>query len=361
MPPPLVTVTPVVKKRVIKTFELVGRTAAMKTVNLVARVTGYLEKRNFKEGEDIKKGDLLFVIEQAPYKIEVKSAEAKVAESNAILANAESYLQRLKSVRKGAVSQSDLDKSKSDLLKAQAGVMQAKASLEQAKLNLSYTEIRSPIDGRIGRVSIDEGNLVSSNTGTLATILKMDPIYVLFTVGEAAVLTEFQHQVKQGKARTFIPKIQLSNGTIYPFEGVEDFVSHEVDKKTGTITIRAIFPNQSKSIKPGKNELSGKRHILMPGQFVKVLVRRSDTSLQRVVPQIAIQEDQKGKFVLVVDADKRVNKRSIKVGDKQGIDWIIQQGVDVGELVITHGLQKVRPGLMVQIGPSSLKEKAQSK
>ena len=175
------------------------------------------------------------------------------------------------------------------------------------------------------------------------------------------MLTEFQHQVKQGKARTFIPKIQLSNGTIYPFEGVEDFVSHEVDKKTGTITIRAIFPNQSKSIKPGKNELSGKRHILMPGQFVKVLVRRSDTSLQRVVPQIAIQEDQKGKFVLVVDADKRVNKRSIKVGDKQGIDWIIQQGVDVGELVITHGLQKVRPGLMVQIGPSSLKEKAQSK
>lgn len=329
----------------------------MNTVNLVARVTGYLEKRNFKEGEDVKKGDLLFVIEQAPYKIEVQSSEAKVAEANAVLANAQSYLKRLKSVRKGAVSQTDLDKSKSDLLKAQAELLQAKASLDQAKLNLNYTEIRSPIDGRIGRVSVDVGNLVTSNTGTLATILQLDPIYVLFTVSEAAVLTEFQHQIKKGKARAFIPKIQLSNGTIYPFEGVEDFVSHEVDPKTGTITIRAIFPNASKNIIPVNNNLQHSRRLLMPGQFVKVLVRRSDTSLQRVVPQIAIQEDQKGKFVLVVDADKRVHKRSIKVGDKQGIDWVVQQGLDVGELIITQGLQKVRPGLMVQIGSPPAKEK----
>ncbi len=357
MPPPLVTVTPVVKKKVIKTYELVGRTAAIKTVNLVARVTGFLEKRNFKAGEDVKKGDLLYVIEQAPYQIEVKAAEAKLAEANATLANAESYLKRLKSVRKGAVSQTDLDKSKSDLLKAQAGVMQAEASLDQAKLNLSYTKIRSPIDGRISRTLVSDGNLVSTNTGTLATLLQMDPIYIYFTVSEAAVLTEFQHQIKTGKARTFIPKIQLSNGTIYPFEGVEDFVSHEVDPKTGTISIRAIFPNQSKSIQPRKNELSGKRHLLMPGQFVKVLVRRSDTSLQKVVPQIAIQEDQKGKFVLVVNADKRVQKRTIKVGDKQGIDWVVQQGLDVGELVITLGLQKVRPGLMVQISPSPASRK----
>lgn len=356
-PPPLVTVTPVVKKRVIKTFELVGRTAAIKTVNLVARVTGFLEKRNFKAGEDVKKGDLLFVIEQTPYQIQVKVAEAKLTEANAILANAESYLKRLKSVRKGAVSQTDLDKSKSDLLKAQAGVMQAKATLDQAQLDLSYTEIRSPIDGRISRNFISNGNLVSTTTGTLATILQMDPMFVYFTVSEAAVLTEFQHQIKKGKARTFTPKIQLSNGTIYPFEGVEDFVSHEVDKKTGTITIRAIFPNKSKNVTPGKNKLSGKLRILTPGQFVKVLVRRSDISLQRVVPQIAIQEDQKGKFVLVVDADKRVQKRTIKVGDKQGIDWVVQQGVDVGELVITLGLQKVRPGQMVQIAPSPAKKK----
>jgi len=357
MPPPLVAVTPVVKKRVIKTYELVGRTAAMKTVNLVARVTGFLEKRNFKAGEDVKKGDLLYVIEQAPYKIQVNAAEAKLAEANAILANAESYLKRLRSVRKGAISQSDLDKAKSDLLKAKAGVMQAKASLDQAKLDLSYTEIRSPIDGRISRTLVSDGNLVSPITGTLATILQIDPIYVYFTVSEAAVLTEFQQQIKKGQATTFIPKIQLSNGTLYPFEGVEDFVSHEVDQKTGTISIRAIFPNQSKSIKPGENKLTGKRHLLMPGQFVKVLVRRDDTSLQRVVPQIAIQEDQKGKFVLVVDADKRVQKRPVKVGDKQGVHWVIQHGVDVGELVITQGLQKVRPGLTVQTGPSPAKKK----
>jgi membrane fusion protein, multidrug efflux system len=355
-PPPLVTVTPVVKKKVIKTYELVGRTAAMKTVNLVARVTGYLEKRKFKEGEDVSRGDLLFVIEQAPYKIEVKAAEAKVAEAEATLANATSYLKRLKSVRKGAVSQTDLDKTNSDFLKAQAELMEAKANLDQAQLNLSYTEIRSPIDGRIGRVSINEGNLVSINSGTLATIVQMDPIYVLFTVSEAAVLTEFQNQIKKGKATTFIPKIQLSNGTIYPFEGTEDYVSHMVDEKTGTITIRSIFPNQGKNVLPGKNNLPHNRRILMPGQFVKVLVRRGDTSRERVVPQTAIGEDQKGKFVLVVDANNSVQKRPVIVGDKQGINWVIKQGLEVGERVISEGLQKVRPGVVVQTASSSPKK-----
>ena len=355
-PPPLVTVIPVVKRKVVKTYELVGRTAAMKTVNLVARVTGYLEKRKFKEGEDVSKGDLLFVIEQAPYKIEVKAAEAKVAEAEATLANAASYLKRLKSVRKGGVSQTDLDKTNSDFLKAQAELIEAKANLDQAQLNLSYTEIHSPINGRIGRVSINEGNLVSLNSGTLATIVQMDPIYVLFTVSEAAVLTEFQNQIKKGRATTFIPKIQLSNGTLYPFEGTEDYLSHMVDEKTGTITIRSIFPNQSTNVLPGKNDLPHDRRILMPGQFVKVLVRRGDSSMERVVPQTAIGEDQKGKFVLVVDANNSVQKRPVIVGDKQGVNWVIKQGLEVGEQVISEGLQKVRSGTIVQTSPSAPKK-----
>lgn len=355
-PPPLVTVTPVVKNKVIKTYELVGRTAAMKTVNLVARVTGYLEKRKFKEGEEVSKGDLLFIIEQAPYKIEVKAAEAKVTEANAKLANAKSYLRRVQSVRKGAVSQSDLDKANSDHLRAEAELMEANANLDKAKLNLSYTEIRSPIDGKIGRVSVDEGNLVSLDSGTLATIVQMDPLYVLFTVSEAGVLTEFQNQIKKGKATTFIPKIQLSNGTMYPFEGTEDFVSHIVDEKTGTVTIRAIFANPAKNVLPGQNNLSHNRRILMPGQFVKVLVRRDDTTMERVVPQKAIQEDQKGKFVLVVDANKSVQKRPVKVGDKHQTNWVIKHGLEVGELVISEGSQKVRPGAIVQITPSPAKK-----
>ena len=347
-PPPAVTVAPVVQEEITKTYELVGRTAAQKTVNLVARVQGYLEKRNFKEGEDVEKGDLLFVIEQAPYLIEIKAAEANVAEANATLANAESYLQRLKTVRKGGVSQTDLDKAKSDQLKALAQVKNSQANLDQARLNLSYTEVRSPIDGRIGLVSVNVGNLVSPDTGTLATIVQMDPVYVHFTVSEADVITEFQNQIKKGKATTFIPRIQMSNGTIYPHEGVEDYVSHIVDQKTGTITIRAVFPNPSTTVIPGQADLPHKPRLLLPGQFVKVLVRRDDVAAEKIISQAAIQEDQGGKFVLVVDSENRVQKRGVAVGDKVGVNWVIKQGLETGELVITEGIQKVRPGMIVK-------------
>lgn len=348
LPPPAVMVTPVVQEKVIKTYELVGRTAAFKTVNLVARVQGYLEKRNFKEGEEIDKGQLLFIIEQAPYKIAVKAAKAKVAEAQATLKNAKAFLNRLRSVRKGAVSQSDLDKAHSDFLKAESGVMEAQANLEQAKLNLSYTLIRSPINGRISRVSVNEGNLVSSETGTLATLVQMDPMYVLFTVDSGNVLTEFQKQIKKGKATTFTPKLELPNGTMYPLEGIEDFVSHTVDEKTGTITIRAVFSNPSNNVLPGKARIPHTLRLLMPGQFVKVFVKRDDVRTEKIIPQVAIQEDQAGKFVLVVDGENRVHKRSVKLGEKHGINWIVKEGLEVGERVISEGLQKVRPGVTVQ-------------
>ncbi len=348
-PPPVVAVAPVIKEDVTKIYELVGRTAAMKTVNLVARVQGYLEKRYFKEGEEVQKGDLLFIIEQEPYEIKVRAAKANFADAKAALQNAQSYLKRLLSVRKGGVSQSDLDRAKSDELRARAQLLSAKANWDEAKLNLSYTKIRAPISGKIGMVSVNEGNLVSPSVGPLASINQLDPVYVLFTVSESAVITEFEKQIERGRATTFIPKIQLSNGTIYPHEGEEDYVGHTVDPKTGTITIRAIFPNPSTNVLPGQNNLAHNRRLLMPGQFVKVLVRRDDVAAEIVIPQVAIQEDQAGKFVLVVDSQNHVQKRSVKVGEKTGVKWIVKEGLQVGEMVITQGLQKVRPGVAVQV------------
>lgn len=347
-PTPAVMVTPVIQEKVAKIHELVGRTAAFRTVNLVARVQGFLEKRNFIEGDSVKEGDILYVIEQAPYQIEVKAAQAKVAEAKATLQNARSYLQRLKTVRQGGVSQMDLDKASSDFLSAQALLTSAHAMLDRAKLNLSYTEIRSPINGRIGRNSISPGNLVSPNSGTLATIVLIDPLYVIFTVSEVDFLTELQNQLEKRESTIFVPKIQLANGTIYPFEGKSDFISPIVDEKTGTITIRAIFPNPDTKELPGQTNTPQSRRLLMPGQFVKVLVRRDDVEAEHVIPQSAMQEDQSGKYVLVVDTDNRVQKRSVTVGDKIGVNWIIKQGLQVGELVISEGAQKVRPGITVQ-------------
>ncbi|MXS79389.1 MULTISPECIES: efflux RND transporter periplasmic adaptor subunit [Nitrosomonas] len=347
-PAPAVMVTPVIQEKVAKIHELVGRTAALRTVNLVARVQGFLERRNFIEGDSVKEGDILYVIEQAPYQIEVKAAQAKVAEAKATLQNAKSYLQRLKTVRQGGVSQMDLDKASSDFLSAQALLTSAQAMLDRAKLNLSYTEIRSPINGRIGRNSISTGNLVSPNSGILATIVLIDPLYVLFTVSEVDFLTELQNQLEKGESTIFVPKIQLANGTIYPFEGKSDFISPIVDEKTGTITIRAIFPNPDTKELLGQTNTPQSRRLLMPGQFVKVLVRRDDVEEEHVIPQSAMQEDQSGKYVLVVDADNRVQKRSVTVGDKIGVNWIIKRGLQVGELVISEGAQKVRPGITVQ-------------
>ncbi len=345
---PAVTVTPVKQEKVVKMSETAGRTIAQKKVNLVARVQGYLEKRFFKEGEEVKKGDLLFVIEQAPYQIEVNAARANLSEAEAILQNAESYLKRLKKVRSGAVSQSDLDRAKSDVLKAQAQLKNIREKLKQALVTLGYTKIYSPIDGRIGLVSIHVGNLVSPETGTLATIVQMDPINVIFTMTETEMLTETQHQIKQGKATPFVPKIQLANGTIYPYEGITNFVSPIVDIKTGTVTIRAAFPNPSTAIQPERSEITYKRRELIPGQFVKVLLRKGDVASEYTVPQSAIQEDQGGKYVLVVDAESRVRRRPVVVGDRIGVNWVIKQGLQLGELVVSEGSQKVSPGIVVQ-------------
>jgi len=347
-PIPAVTVTPVKQEKVVKTSEIAGRTIEQKRVNLVARVQGFLEKRLFKEGEEVKKGDLLFVIEQAPYQAEVDASRANVHEAEAILQNAQSYFQRLKKVRSGAVSQIDLDRAKSEVLKAEAQLKNIREKLKQALITLGYTKIYSPVDGRIGLVSIHVGNLVSPETGTLATIVQMDPIDVIFTLTENEMLTETQHQIKQGKATPFVPKVQLANGTIYPYEGITNFVSPIVDIKTGTVTIRAEFPNPSTTIQPERSQITYKRRELIPGQFVKVLLRKGDVASEYTVPQSAIQEDQGGKYVLVVDAESRVRRRPVVVGDRIGVNWVIKQGLQLGELVVSEGSQKVSPGIVVQ-------------
>ncbi len=338
-PPPSVTVVPVIEAQVTATREFVGRTVAVEAVDLRARVEGFLENRNFEEGRDVNEGDLLFMMEQAPYQAAVDAAAATLARAEAALANAQRDVKRLRPLHeKGLATDADLDEAVSTELEAQAEVKEAQAKLRSAKLDLGYTEIHAPISGRIGRAVVTKGNLVDSDSGVLASIVQLDPIYVTFTVSERDVMTTLQEALEQEGAfpalSRFIPKLRLSNGRLYADQGTVEFVDNRVDEGTGTITIRATFPNPDK--------------LLRPGQFVTILVERDEPSTELLVPQAAIQEDQAGYFVLVVDDQNRVSTRRVEVGDPYGTDWIIKEGLEVGELVVFEGLQKVRPGVEVQ-------------
>ena len=337
-PPPSVTVTPVKTVDVSAQDEYIGRTEAVSTVDLRARVTGYLVKRSFEEGGDVREGQLLYLIEQEPYQAAVDAAAAAVAQTEAALENAQKYLGRLNTVKDtGGASKANLDASEGNVLENRALLNQRRAQLTQAKLNLGYTEIRAPISGRIGRTAIHVGNLVGPDSGVLATIIPLDPMWVTFPISERDYLAL---QESLGVGRTgrqaipqLVPTIRLVDGSVYPQAGRIDFQDNRVDESTGTILLRATFPNP--------------RLLLRPGQYVTVIQSQRDTTKCLVVPQAALQRDQVGPFVFVVNANHLAEIRRIELGDVFGTDQIVTEGLQEGEPVISNGLQKVTPGSQV--------------
>src|SRR5215470_18987849 len=235
-PPPAVSVTPVVRRQVAETIDYVGRLTAVDKVDIVARVEGFLEERNFKEGQYVKTGDLLFRIEQATYKAAVEQARATLAKAKATEVNAKLQFQRGKElVRNQNIPQATLDQREADEEAARASVMEAQAALDQAEINLGYTEIRSPIDGRIGLAIVTEGNLVQPSSRKLATIVSQDPIYVTFQVSQRNLLDYFRRRAEEPGKNTHVNiRIKLPNGTIYPHAGLSDFLDVQVDPTTDT-------------------------------------------------------------------------------------------------------------------------------
>ena len=220
-PPPAVSVTPVVSRQVTETSDYIGRIVAIDKVDIVARVPGFIEQRNFTEGQVVKKGDLLFRIEQATYKAAVDQARATLAKAKATEVNAKLQLERGQElVRNNNIPQATVDQRAADEAAARAGVMEAQAALEQAEINLGYTEIRSPIDGRIGLATFTEGNLVQSSSGRLATIVSQDPIYVIFQASERDVL-DYKRKIAESpdKKPQVTIHIKLPNGSVYPHPG----------------------------------------------------------------------------------------------------------------------------------------------
>ena len=342
-PPPAVTVSPVTTKQITETGDYVGRVAAIYKVDIVARISGYIEERHFNEGQTVKAGDLLFRIEPDTYKAAVDQQEANLAKAKATQANAAIQLSRGKDlIQNQTISQATLDQRTADANSAQADVMQAQAALEQAKINLGYTEIRSPIDGRIGLANFAVGNLVTPSSGRLAVVVSQDPVYVLFQMSERDVTT-YKHQLIESGAQN--PRvaihIKLPDGTTYAHPGRTDFLDVQVDANTDTILVRAIVPNPE--------------GLLIPSGIVGVSIERSAPRSTLVVPQSAVQLDQAGRYVMVVDDSKKVEVRRITTGAEQGRDVVVTDGLKAGELVVIEGILKVHPGQVVTatVAPSN--------
>jgi membrane fusion protein (multidrug efflux system) len=338
-PPPSVTVAPVITRQVADIGNYVGRTTAVQRVELVARVPGVLEKRDFVEGSEVTAGQLLFEIDPRQYDANRAVTAAALANAEAAHTKALKYRNRLNSVTAGGVSATAIEEAENNLLQAAAQRAQAKAQLQLSELELSYAKITAPISGRIGTASVDVGNLVGTNAGVLATIVQLDPVRVTFGVSERVSTRFMQARLEQGLGRPdmefFTPRIVLSDGEEYPHVGKLDFIATEISPTTSTLEIRAVFPNPE--------------GLIRPGQFVNISVQRGAKQERPVVPQSSVQQDQAGYYVLVVDGEGTVGQRRVTLGERLGIDWVVESGLEPGEQVIFAGIQKVRPGAKVTI------------
>ncbi len=352
-PAPVIPTVGVVKaelQQIKPSADFVGRTQANEDVSVRSRVSGHLLERFFQEGQTVTKGDLLYRIDPEPYQEVVTQRNAELARYQANKEVAElNYNRGKRLIGKGVISQSQMDELTARKLESDANVKAAEANLASAELNLSYTNIYAPVDGQIGRTEKSIGDLISANTDTLVNLVNIDPIHVYFQIDEKTLLNVQQRQQQQGtvgEGIDAVAKLRLSNNSLYNQTGALDFMNNRIDPQTGTVELRAVFPNNEQ--------------LLRPGQFVTVIIEAREAEEMLTVPQVAIQEDQRGRFVLVVNADSEVEPRVVKTGRRLGIHWVITEGLKDGETVIVEGIQKVRPGAKVNTTPHEMPFQSQA-
>jgi len=345
-PPPTVSVAPVERRAVTETDQFVGRIEAVNRVDIMPRVTAFLEQQQFKAGDEVKQGDPLFRLERGPFEAQLEVARASVAEAEAQLQNANVTLNRAQALLNTVAGQrSVVDNALAAQRTAQAQVLSAQAQQRQAQINLDYTEIRSPIDGRIGRASLTEGNVVTPSSGPLATIVSQDPMYITFTVPVRTLVEVRERYANRGGLNAVQLRIQLPNGRMYPHAGKLDFLDIDVSRDTDSILVRGTVPNPLTS--------EGLRELIA-NQFATVVVEAVEPVLMLTVPRDAVLTDQRGDFVYVVGAENKVERRGIQMSDQSTPELaVITSGLQQGEQVVVDGLQRVRPGATVSPVPVS--------
>lgn len=325
----------VVSQEVPRTGEFIGRIEAVERVDIVARVTGTLLKPQFTEGDHVTTGQLLYQIDPDSFQADVNAKLAQLASAKAAAANAELNNTRAQDLaRTQAGSQATADTRAAELAQANASVQIAEAALEMSQITLGYTEITSPIDGRIGRTAITEGNIVSPSSGALARVVKDDTVWAIFAPSQREVLA-----YRKGDFSTPpVVRLKLADGSTYDKTGSIDFMDNTVDTSTDSQTIRATFDNPDK--------------LLIDGQTIRVVVEQAADAPVLVVPQVALAADQSGTFVLVVDDENKVATKYVTTGPQRDGIAVITQGLNEGERVIVQGAQRVRNGMVVDPQPA---------
>lgn len=335
-PPPSVTVQNPVQRDVTVYMESAGQTAAVKTVNIRARVRGYLRAVDFDDGQHVKEGDRLFQIEPESYEAAVKAAEGTLAKAHAAEQLAQVSYERFKEAfATKAVSEIDMLTAEADLNAAKAEVLSAEANLANAQLDLSYTELTAPVDGVVSRRLVNVGNLVGGTDSTLLTsITVLNPMHVYFNASERDILP-FLMKGGKNPSRPEIPlALELADGSRYAHAGSIDYGDPRVDPATGTLVMRGVFPNDDLQ--------------LLPGLFAKILIPRPQPQ-SMLVPDLAVQRDMRGTFLLVVDGEGTVEPKYVTTGARVGDERIIESGLEIRDQVIVNGIQRARPGIQVTV------------
>ena len=357
-PPPTVLVSPVVKEDVPVYGEFVGTVNGFLNVEIRARVAGFLQTQDYKDGAYVKTGTLLFTIDPAQYQAQVLQAQGTLAQAQALLSRANITVERYRPLaKKQAISQQDLDNAIAAQGSASGQVEAGKAALEQAKLNLSYTKIYAPVDGIVGTAQVNIGNLVGQGVPTLLTTMsQVEPTKVVFNISEADYL-RYASQIRQlermdaaamnkrlaelldGGTDASGLQLILADDSVYPYRGFLLSLQRQVQTTTGTIQVEAVFPNPNALLRPGQY---ARVRAALPGQGGNTLL----------IPQAAVSQLQGTFTVAVVTPDDKVQIRKVEVGPRVGSRWIITSGLNAGERVITEGLQKVTDGQVVKPEPA---------